>query len=94
MVNDKMLRRRKTIVSQCFRCAEPKPAIRFCLLRLVIEISAFYSTYFYSNSGQFLNLVATIRFITDKQIKCITSDYALSDTINVAMLHNKKLKIV
>jgi len=31
LVNNKMLRCRKTVSSQCFRCAEPKFAVRFFL---------------------------------------------------------------
>ena len=87
-----MLRRIKTIASQCFRCAEPKSAIRFCLSRLVIKIFAFYSTYFYSNLGQLLNLVATIRFIFDTQKKIITSHSSLSDATIDVLLQNKMLK--
>ena len=91
LVNSKMLRRRKTIVFQCFRCAEPKSAIKFCLSRPAIKIFAFYSTYFHSNLGQLLNLVATIRFISDKQMKLITSHSSLSDVTIDVMLHNKML---
>ena len=87
-----MLRSRKTIGSPCFRCAEPKSAVKFCLSRLVIEMFAFYSTYFHSNVGQLSNLVATIRFIFDKQMKLITLHSSLSDATIDVMLHNKMLK--
>jgi len=36
MVNNKMLRRRKTIISQCFRYAESKSAVRYFLSCLEI----------------------------------------------------------
>ena len=51
LVNSNMLCRKKTITSQCFRCAEPKSAVGFFLSRLEIEISPIYSTYFHSDPG-------------------------------------------
>ena len=51
LVNSKMLRYQKTIISLCFWCAEPKYAVRFLRSRLKIEIFAFYFTYFLVNSG-------------------------------------------
>ena len=59
----------KTIISQCFRCAEPKSAVGSFLSRLEIEISPIYSTYFHSDPGLLQNPVAIKRLIIDKQIK-------------------------
>ena len=38
LVNSKMLRYQKAIISLCFWCAEPQSAVRFLLSRLQIEI--------------------------------------------------------
>ena len=51
LVNRKILRYQKTIISLYLWCAEPKSAVRFLLSRLQIEIFAFYSTSFLVNSG-------------------------------------------
>jgi len=90
--NNQMLRRRKTIISQCFRCAERKSAVRFFLSHPEIEISAIYSTYFHSNLGLIYNPVATMRSIIDKQLKLITSHYSLCDATFDVMFHSKMLK--
>ena len=87
-----MLRRKRTIISMYFWCAESKFAVRFFLSRVEIEISAFYFVDSCFSPGILSNPDATMKSIIDKSLILIASHCSHCDAANSVALHNNIFK--